>query len=338
TVNWNSGAGFNPIGNPSATFKGVFDGLNHTVNDLNINRPSTDYVGLFSYLQNAKVQNLGLVAGSIKGQNAVGAVAGWNTNGSIVDRVYSTVQVEGLLEDVGGLVGRNISGAIIKNSYSNGSVKGKGSSGGLGTGGLVGANYADSIIENSYATGSVTGISGAAIGGLVGDNAGIIRNSYASGNVIGTAGGGLIGFSLGGQISNSFWNSETSGKAASAGGGTGLSTLQMFDKNYFTGFDFGSVWGNGDNQTTPYLLNLANNQVFNKNDLPSGAITATNRPALYTAILNINQLQNINQNLSGKYLLGNHIDASATASWNGGAGFNPIGNPSATFKGVFDGL
>ena len=81
---------------------------------------------------------------------------------------------------------------------------------------------------------------------------------------------------------------------------------------------------------------MANNQVFNKNDLPTGTISSTNRPALYTAILNVNQLQNMNQNLSGKYLLGNNIDASDRVNWNSGAGFNPIGDSRSQFTGMLD--
>ena len=327
TVNWNSGAGFNPIGNPSATFKGVFDGLNHTVNGLTINRQTIDYVGLFGYLQNAKVQNLGLVVGSIKGQNAVGAVAGWNTDGSIVDSVYSTVQVEGLLEDVGGLVGRNISGAIIKNSYSNGSVKGKGSSGGLGTGGLVGANYAGSIIENSYATGSVTGISGAAIGGLVGDNAGIIRNSYASGNVIGTAGGGLIGFSLGGQISNSFWNSETSGKVVSSGGGIGLTTAQMQNLSTFTtaGWNIDDIGGTGkiwriyEGQTAPLLRSFLTTL-----DLNTISKTTTYN-GLNQTLATVNGLNN-NLLVSSGVAGGRNVGDYTTSHYSNQFGYDLIGN------------
>src|SRR5690606_11894758 len=125
---------------------------------------------------------------------------------------------------------------------------------------------------------------------------------------------------------------------------TGLTTAEMFDKNKSIGFNFSSVWGNGNNQTTPYLLNLANNQVLNKNDLPSGTINTTNRPALYTAILNVNQLQDMNKNLSRKYLLGNNIDVADTLNWNNGAGFKPIGTSSGTFitndafTGVFDSL
>lgn len=41
---------------------------------------------------------------------------------------------------------------------------------------------------------------------------------------------------------------------------------------------------------------------------------------------NINTLQGMNNNLSGNYVLGSDIDASDTANWNGGKGFDPIGN------------
>ena len=62
-----------------------------------------------------------------------------------------------------------------------------------------------------------------------------------------------------------------------------------------------------------------------------------NGPIAYMLVNNINDLQNINQNLSGTYALGTNIDASATASWNGGAGFIPIGDSSAQFVGLLDG-
>ncbi|HOV62099.1 MAG TPA: GLUG motif-containing protein, partial [Candidatus Hydrogenedentes bacterium] len=41
--------------------------------------------------------------------------------------------------------------------------------------------------------------------------------------------------------------------------------------------------------------------------------------------------------LNGYYLLTADIDASPTASWNGGAGFEPIGNDTTPFTGTFDG-
>lgn len=49
-------------------------------------------------------------------------------------------------------------------------------------------------------------------------------------------------------------------------------------------------------------------------------------------------LQGINGNRSGYYALGANIDATATQSWNSGAGFTPIGNDSSRFTGAFDGL
>ena len=36
-----------PIGNNSDKFTGNFDGLNHTIDNLTINRPSSNYIGLF---------------------------------------------------------------------------------------------------------------------------------------------------------------------------------------------------------------------------------------------------------------------------------------------------
>ena len=51
----------------------------------------------------------------------------------------------------------------------------------------------------------------------------------------------------------------------------------------------------------------------------------------------LSALQNINNNLSGKYFLGEDIDASATKNWDNGAGFTPIGNDGTQFTGTFDG-
>ncbi|MFN4128098.1 beta strand repeat-containing protein [Pannonibacter indicus] len=49
-------------------------------------------------------------------------------------------------------------------------------------------------------------------------------------------------------------------------------------------------------------------------------------------------LQGINGNLAGRYVLGSDIDASATSGWNSGAGFTPLGNFTTAFSGSFEGL
>jgi The GLUG motif len=62
-----------------------------------------------------------------------------------------------------------------------------------------------------------------------------------------------------------------------------------------------------------------------------------------TVITTVSQLQNVANDMTGDYRLGSDIDASATKSWNNGAGFIPLGANSATptsptpFTGTFDG-
>jgi hypothetical protein len=69
-------------------------------------------------------------------------------------------------------------------------------------------------------------------------------------------------------------------------------------------------------------------------------------PTAYTVITTLGSansgattdLQGIQNNLSGNYVLGANINASATSSWNGGGGFTPLGNQTTDFSGTFDGL
>ncbi len=51
----------------------------------------------------------------------------------------------------------------------------------------------------------------------------------------------------------------------------------------------------------------------------------------------VDDLQAMNDDLSAYYELGNDIDASATSTWNSGAGFVPIGTSGSPFTGNFDG-
>jgi hypothetical protein len=78
TVNWNAGAGFDTAGRRRAPgiFEGRFDGLNHKITNLFINRPGDNFVGLFGITQSTSIRNLGLVGGSITGDNVVGPSRG----------------------------------------------------------------------------------------------------------------------------------------------------------------------------------------------------------------------------------------------------------------------
>ena len=54
-------------------------------------------------------------------------------------------------------------------------------------------------------------------------------------------------------------------------------------------------------------------------------------------ITTVQQLQGMNDDLDAHYILGNDIDASETQTWNGGAGFEPVGSSTDPFTGKFDG-
>ncbi|MFN4166691.1 MAG: beta strand repeat-containing protein [Pannonibacter phragmitetus] len=58
----------------------------------------------------------------------------------------------------------------------------------------------------------------------------------------------------------------------------------------------------------------------------------------YMLVNTLQNLQDISTSLSGKYAQGRDIDASASASWNSGLGFAPIGNSTTNFTGIFDGM
>jgi len=125
-------------------------------------------------------------------------------------------------------------------------------------GGLVGVNLG--TVSNSYATGNVSDSSHA--GGLVGVNGGLVSNCYSTGNVRDSFRvGGLVGLnSGGGDVTRSFWDTETSGEANSAGG-TGKNTMQMKNRATFTDWDITAV-SDPDTPNTAYMWNIVDGQTY----------------------------------------------------------------------------
>ncbi|MCX7066998.1 MAG: filamentous hemagglutinin N-terminal domain-containing protein [Methylococcales bacterium] len=263
--------GFTPIGS-TGSFTGKFDGLGHTITGLTINRLAQNIVGLFGVILGGSVSNVGLLGGSVIGQNNVGGLVGQNIGGSI-NNAYVKVSVSGT-NNVGGLVGLNTGGTLmiggsgngnITNVYATGSVSGTSS-----VGGLVGSNSSSGIITNAYATGSVTGASN--VGGLVGNNgfiigSSIITNAYATGSVTGASNvGGLVGNnSVTGTITTSFWNKDIAGNTGvgtgTTTGATGKTTAQMQQMATFSGAGWNiantggstAIWRIYEGNTTPLL-------------------------------------------------------------------------------------
>ena len=245
------GKGWEPIGNLTDPFAGSFNGQGYQIHDLFIDRPDESDVGLFGILDVAGIiENVGVVNGNVTGYNNAGGLVGRN-DGTIINNCYYTGNVTGNA-NVGGLAGYNFVGTA-SDAYSSGIVTGQSNVGGLfgwdrGTtsdsystssvtgddsvGGLTGKN--SGTASNCYATGNVTGDDN--VGGLVGKNdaAGTVSNSYSTGSVTGnTHFGGLMGRNFGAD-SNSFWDTQTSGQATSAGG-TGKTTAEMKDITTFSG-------------------------------------------------------------------------------------------------------
>jgi len=219
TSGWNDGAGFAPIlaivENQYVPFSGTFDGQGFVIDGLVINRPTSSGIGLFGQILGGTVSNLGITNCQIAG-----------------------------LQDVGALVG-NISAyesaPVVDGCFSTGAIVGIGVHS-AGVGGLVG-NETDATITNCFSTCSVSGV--AQLGGLVGiTNIGTITNCFSSGAVSGDSyTGGLIGlvFANPPTVTSSYWDTQTSGQATSAGG-TGKTTAEMKTQETFTDWDFDTVW------------------------------------------------------------------------------------------------
>ncbi|MEN6307362.1 MAG: GLUG motif-containing protein, partial [Anaerohalosphaeraceae bacterium] len=180
--------------------------------------------------------------GTVNGTGSnVGGLAGYIKAGAIAS-CYATGDVSGTKDCIGGLAGYLNGG--LSSSYATGMVNGAGS-----VGGLVGYQNSGTTTL-CYATGTVIG-TGSNVGGLVGYFTGRLTSCYATGTVHGTGNniGGLIGTNSSGTVSSCFWDIETSGLTASAGGNgaQGKTTVEMQTLSTFmdAGWDFAGEAANG---------------------------------------------------------------------------------------------
>lgn len=177
---------------------------------------------------------------TVSGYTYVGGLVG-NGYGSVISDSYSEGEVIGD-NTIGGFVGEN-SGKIFR-CYAQASVVGNSS-----IGGFVGWNSQDTI-SDCYATGNIDGYS--RTGGFAGTlQNGSFRHCYAAGAIGGVNdAGGFTGYVYTGpQITNSYWNTETSGLSTTSGGGTGITTASMQNQLTFTNtqWDFTGETTNGSN-------------------------------------------------------------------------------------------
>ncbi len=250
--------GFQPIGNcgsdgvchdagnnerdDNQPFIGSLDGKGHTISGLRMNLQVTSrgvQAGLFGLIgSGSTVKNMGIINVNITasittsvdnhGAIYVGALAGWNTGGTITG-IYTTGTIASSTTSdssvktyndafAGGLVGGNQNGGTISNSYSNCTITCKAertnriaseeprvqNSAACYAGGLVGrilTRTGSSEVNNSYSTGTVTS---SAI-----YNGNMISNRNFRGGLIGrTEKLGVVG-SL--TVRNSYYDTTTTG-------------------------------------------------------------------------------------------------------------------------------
>jgi len=281
------------FGFQGAAFTGYFDGNDHRIKNLTIQCALGYYVGLFGcigddgFIQDLVLENILItgahyVVGGLAGINrgdirscrvdgslhvgtrpyieSLGGMVGVNTGKILWSCAETNTHGDGKSRSLGGLVGTNWEGRIV-GCHAEGSL-----TGGDSLGGLVGNNV-EGIILDCYVEGSVlTEVSSPGSGGLVGYNqAGVIVNCYAA--TILRKGidrwdwGGLVGYGaprvlaggiVGSAVANSFWDTEASGASVSHGG-TGLSTLQMYQQKTFVGWDFDYTWSICEGKDYPRL-------------------------------------------------------------------------------------
>ena len=305
--------------------------------------------GIFNSYSKGTVVNTDGHAGGLVGHIASGSI----------ENSYSEAYVEGDYH-VGGLAGSIANYIKFLNSYSTGDINGRNGT----AGGIVG--WTQGSIQNCYATGNIMG---STAGGLAGAASGLIENSYATGIIYGGfSAGGLIGQSGAGanttELKNVFfagavtyastyqqqgklignaYNADTSeviitnsyvvqtaDSSLPIVGGDDAAFVDTSDVTEVVGLsqiksDFSQVWDNAIwdfsefEKTGTYPLAPVQK-------LSEAEATAQG----YTLIKTAQDLQNINNNLSGKYILMGDIDLS-------GINWTPLGSLTDAFTGELNG-
>lgn len=210
--------GWEPIGVQSQPFMGVLDGNSKKLTGFSITRSTSDYVGLFGYIDGATVKNL-TIEGPVTGKNYVGTFVGCATgnctlsglthNGTITANSYAghivgqcsgsisnavaTGNVTSTTGYVGGIVGyQDTSGKSISNVRMTGNITVSNTSS-TNVGGIAGMSYA--TIGSATYSGDVKG--GQYVGGIIGHAFAAVSTATVNGTVRGTNSAGFTGGIIG---------------------------------------------------------------------------------------------------------------------------------------------
>ena len=215
TENWNSGAGFEPIGewfsvgNTGQGFEGELHGNNNVIEGLHIDRGDESGVGIFAVTERddggsspagdgSRVANLTISDADVTASEVVGVLAG-NVGGTLENIAVLGSQVEA--EDgqrAALIVGRGSEGDLTNRLAATGTVDAaaESSSNSLGVGGVVGRTSYETDFNTSYARVDVSADSN--VGGLAGSSSWFdttFENMYFADEVdsTNTDGGAVVG-------------------------------------------------------------------------------------------------------------------------------------------------
>ena len=215
-----------PIGSESKPFSGTFEGAGHIITGMYIDS-TTQYTGLFSYINGGTIKNLGIENSYVKStQQSTGCIVGTAVNNSEILNSYNTGKVSGKKPSAGIVSG--IQNSIVKNCYNTGTINSNGEQFAAGIVGYV--STTNSVVENCYNVGTING--SLQPGGIIGGIQGQALNNYNLGTVNSTKEGGGIA----GQVYNSptlignYNIGTTSGGIAGTVSGTKTPTIT---NNYF---------------------------------------------------------------------------------------------------------
>lgn len=348
-----------PIGNHSNSFRGNFDGRNHTVTGMQISG-ELDRVGLFGectkHNVNSAIKNITVKDSVICGINFVGAIVGYAEEINIENcrSIGNTINGK---TDVGGICGKigGYSVGKVSQCYNSSKVTGRGRVGGIAGMGGIAENCLNTgeimIINKAYqsACGGIFGIfddtttsatitacvnlgkvsGGESFGGIVGstdsESTGHISNCYYNMDAITggfDAGTALTAGQLCGALPEGFDSANWKEGSVDTSNAVATSTGSRFGTATGTYINLQSVAAIGETKTAS--VPVYNYVTTNGDDW-----------ATYTLITTAEEFAAIGQDRdetkwSANYVLGNDIDVS-------GVQLSSIGDPGTPYTGKFSG-
>lgn len=329
TKRWNSGSGFNPIGNftsmPFNTggFNGSLDGAGFVIKDLHININTADgtqsNAGLFDVLNtNAFVHNLTLQDGSITNYTnssggSVGSIAGENL-GSLknVFNIEMEISSQNDSANIGGIVGYNK--GTVTDAHNSGSVNDKTNTSAR-IGGIAGYNDNGGVISYSDNDGAVTGKGeDYLLGGIVGSNKGDISNTFNNQDIK-SVGESSWGVYIGGIAGENYGNISDSYNK----GNISDNDINGYDMvlGGIAGYNEGAmdgVYNSGNIEGQYYLGGIAGKSYDGsiKNAYNTGLITGNGYDAIAAGIVAENGAEIKNVYNTGKIVNGYNIVADGS--------------------------